>query len=194
MKATFPQERELTPISRVQRIAGRPGDQYEVIFLNRHGQIIVPLTEWYRLRKVQGPLSTRETYLFCLLPFFTFLAEREMAWNAPPEQLRKILIEFHRDRLNCLIHPGRDREGIEIIPTRDTPLCESTLRVIRAALRDFYLVMKDEGLYPFPNPLSSETLIAFKREYTLALANRGAPDHAGVRAETHAQSRLSTPV
>ena len=164
MTTIVPQERELAPISHIQRIAGGPDDPYEVIFLNREGRIIVPLTEWYRLRKSQGPLSTRETYLFCLLPFFTFLTERGGAWNAPPEQLRTILIEFHRDRLGCLVHPGRDREGIEVIPTRDTPVCESTLRVIRAALRDFYLVMKDEGLYPFPNPLSSETLLALKRE------------------------------
>ncbi len=189
MATILPQERELAPISRIQRIVGRPDDPYEVIFLNREGRIIVPLTEWYRLRKSQGPLSTRETYLFCLLPFFTFLTERGGAWNAPPEQLRTILIEFHRDRLGCLVHPGRDREGIEVIPTRDTPVCESTLRVIRAALRDFYLVMKDEELYPFPNPLSSETLLALKREQTQALANRGAPDHAGIRAETRAQSR-----
>lgn len=60
---------------------------------------------------------------------------------------------------------------------------------MRAALRDFYLVMKEAGLYAFANPLSSEVLIALKREQERALANRGAPDHAGVRAETHEQSR-----
>ncbi len=189
MKTLLSQEQELAPLSRIQRVKGKPNDQYEVIFLNRYGQILVPLTEWYRLRKGQGPLSTRETYLFCLLPFFTFLTESGYSWNAPSEQLRMVLIEFHRDRLRCLIHPERDREGVEIIPTRDTPICESTLRVMRAALRDFYFVMKDEGLYPFPNPLSSEMLLALKREQTLVVANRGAPDHAGIRAETHAQSR-----
>ena len=70
MATIVPQERELAPISRIQRIAGRPDDPYEVIFLNREGWIIAPLTEWYRLRKSQGPLSTRETYLY-------------VTWNGP---------------------------------------------------------------------------------------------------------------
>lgn len=152
MATILPQERELAPISRIQRIAGRPDGPYEVIFLNREGRIIVPLTQWYRLRKSQGPLSTRETYLFCLLPFFTFLTERGGAWNGPPEQLRTILIEFHRDRLGCLVHPGRDREGIEVIPTRDTPVCESTLGVIRAAVNANWRV--SHLLAQFHEPLS----------------------------------------
>jgi integrase len=61
--------------------------------------------------------------------------------------------------------------------------------VLRAALRDFYLVLKDAGLYAFANPLSSETLIALKREQSRALTNRGAPDHTGIREETQEQSR-----
>ena len=78
---------------------------------------------------------------------------------------------------------------MEIVPTRDTPLRPSTLRVLRAALRDFYLVLKDAGLYAFANPLSSEVLIALKQEHTSSLANRGAPDLAGIRGETWEQSR-----
>jgi site-specific recombinase XerD len=77
----------------------------------------------------------------------------------------------------------------EMSLTRETPLQESTLRVMRAALRDFYLVMKEAGLYAFANPLASEVLVTLKREQTRALANRGAPDHAGTREETHEQSR-----
>ncbi len=49
--------------------------------------------------------------------------------------------------------------------------------------------MKEAGLYAFANPLSSEVLVALKREQEQALANRGAPDYAGVRGETHEQSR-----
>jgi hypothetical protein len=123
------------------------------------------------------------------MPYFTFLVEKECPWNAPAERLRQVLIEFHRDRLGCQIHPGKERDSIEIVLTRDTPVRESTLGVMRAALRDLYLVMKDQGLYPFPNPLSSETLLALKRERTRAMANRGAPDHAGIREETRERSR-----
>jgi integrase len=173
----------------IHRIKGKPGDQYEVLFVDQHGHLIVALTEWYRLRSQQGPTSTRDTYLTCLLPFFAFLAEKGCSWNASPSQLRTVLIEFHRERLGCLIHPGKDRESIEIVPTRHTPLRESTLRVLRAALRDFYLVMKDEGLYAFPNPLACEMLMQLKRLRDHTIANAGAPDHAGIRGESHERSR-----
>ncbi|GHO82474.1 hypothetical protein KSZ_04800 [Dictyobacter formicarum] len=80
-------------------------------------------------------------------------------------------------------------DTVEIILTRETPLRESTLKVMRAALRDLYLVMKEAGLYAFANPLSSDVLVALKRERERMLANKGAPDQAGIRGETHEQSR-----
>src|SRR5260221_7709227 len=49
--------------------------------------------------------------------------------------------------------------------------------------------MKEAGLYAFANPLSSEVLVALKREQERTLANKGAPDQAGIREETHEQSR-----
>ncbi len=189
MSTTISQEQRLATLTRIRKVLGNPGDRYEIIFVNHQGHPVVPLTEWYRLRKGLGPESTRNTYLTCLVPYLTFLDEQSCPWNAPPERLRPLLIAFHRDRLGCQIHPGKDGEGIEIVPTRDTPLRASTLRVLRAALRDFYLVLKDAGLYAFANPLSSEVLVALKREHTGTLANRGAPDHAGIRGETWEQSR-----
>ena len=99
------------------------------------------------------------------------------------------MIAFHRDHLKCQIRPQRVSDTVEITLTRETPLRESTLKVMRAALRDFYLVMKEAGLYAFANPLSSEVLVALKREQERTLANKGAPDQAGIREETHEQSR-----
>ncbi|HEV2579791.1 MAG TPA: site-specific integrase [Ktedonobacteraceae bacterium] len=189
MRMTLPHEKRSGPLTNIRRVKGKPGDRYEVIFLDQHGKLVVPLTEWYRLRTERGPSSTRNTYLACLLPFFSFIAEKQCRWNAPPEQLRPALLEFHRDRLGCLIRPTKDQAGVAMLPTRDTPLCNSTLRVMRAALRDFYLVMKEERLYLFPNPLSSEVLVALKHAQVQALANRGAPDRAGIREESHEQSR-----
>jgi integrase len=189
MSTTISQEQRLAALTRIRKVSGNPGDLYEIIFVNHQGHPVVPLTEWYRLRKGRGPESTRNTYLTCLMPYLCFLEEQSCPWNAPPERLRSLLIEFHRDRLRCQIHPGTDGESIEIVPTRDTPLRPSTLRVLRAALRDFYLVLKDAGLYAFANPLSSEVLVALKREHTRTLANRGAPDHVGIRGETWEQSR-----
>jgi site-specific recombinase XerD len=189
MPTTATQEKPLTTLSQIRRVRGQPGDFYEIIFLDQQDRIVVPLTEWYRLRIEQGPASTRNTYLACLMPWFTFLTNDGCSWNAPPEQLRKALLAFHRDCLGCKLHPNRETDTVAIDLTRETPLRESTLKVMRAALRDFYLVMKEAGLYAFANPLSSEVLVALKREQERTLANKGAPDHAGVRGETHEQSR-----
>ncbi len=189
MSTTATQEQPPTTLSQIRRVRGQPGDPYELIFLDQQDRIIVPLTEWYRLRIEQGPASTRRTYLACLMPWFTFLVNDGCSWNAPPEQLRKALLAFHRDCLGCKIHHQRDSDSVKIDLTRETPLRESTLKVMRAALRDFYLVMKEAGLYAFANPLSSEVLVALKREQERTLANKGAPDQAGVRGETHEQSR-----
>jgi len=189
MPTTIIQEKPLTTLSQIRRVRGQPGDLYEIIFLDQQDRIVVPLTEWYRLRKEQGPASTRNTYLACLMPWFTFLVTDGCPWNAPPGQLRRALLAFHRDWLGCKIHPHRDTNTVEIDLTRETPLQESTLRVMRAALRDFYLVMREAGLYAFANPLSSEVLVALKRDQERTLANKGAPNHAGVRGESHEQSQ-----
>jgi site-specific recombinase XerD len=173
----------------IRRIKGEPGTPYEVLFVDQQGHLIVGLTEWYHVRTQQGPASTRDTYLACLLPFFVFLSETGCAWNAAPEQLRLVLIDFYRKRLGCLIRPDQRREHVEVIPTRDTPLQESTLQVLRSALRDFYLVMRDERLYAFSNPLTSETLMHLKHLHEQAVANVGAPDHAGIRGESHERTR-----
>jgi len=173
----------------IQKIKGQPGAPYEVLFVDQHGHLIVALTEWYRIRSTFGPTSTRETYLSCLLPFFAFLSEKGYAWDASPEQLRPVLTNFYRERFCCLVRPERGGERVAVLPTRDTPLQESTLQVFRAALRDFYLIMKDERLYAFSNPLTSDTLLALKRLHDQAVTNTGAPDHAGIRGESHERSR-----
>ncbi len=117
------------------------------------------------------------------------MSEKGCAWNASPEQLRPLLIDFYREGFCCLVRPERAQERVAILPTRDTPLQESTLQVFRSALRDFYLIMRDERLDAFPNPLTSDTLLSLKRLHDQAIVNSGAPDHAGMRGETHGRSR-----
>jgi integrase len=189
MPTPTPQKQLLAALTRVRRVNGRPGDPYQVIFVDRNNRTIVPLTEWYRLRKDRGSAGTRNTYLTHLFPYFSFLEEQKCPWNASPERLRSVFIAFHRDKLGCLIRSGKDRDHVEVVPTRGTPVRDSTLGVLRAALRDLYGVLRDAGLYAFPNPLTSDVLVALKRELVHAVANSGAPDHAGIRAETQEQSR-----
>jgi integrase len=61
--------------------------------------------------------------------------------------------------------------------------------VFFAALRDFYLIMHDAGLYAYDNPMHSELLTKWKRERMQHIANAGAPDHAGIRGESWEQTR-----
>lgn len=173
----------------IQRIKSQPGAAYEILFVDQYGHLIVALTEWYRLRSTLGPASTRDTYLSCLLPFFAFLSEKGCSWNASPEQLRPTLIHFYRERFCCLVRSEQEPARIAVVPTRDTPLQESTLQVFRSALRDFYLIMREEGLYAFSHPLTSETLLTLKRLHDQSIANSGAPDHAGIREEARGRSR-----
>ena len=72
--------------------------------------------------------------------------------------------------------------------TGASPLSQSSLRVFLAALRDFYLVMREAGLYAYDNPMRSEVLRKWKQERMRQIDNAGAPDHAGIRAESWEQT------
>src|SRR5258708_25862659 len=49
--------------------------------------------------------------------------------------------------------------------------------------------MKEGGLEGCADRVSLEVRVALKREQERTLANKGAPDQAGIREETHEQSR-----
>ena len=79
-------------MTKIRKIKGEPGTPYEVLFVDQQGHLVVALTQWYRLHTQQGPTSTRDTYLACLLPFFAFL---EVKWDhfqvCPPPFLQSLL-------------------------------------------------------------------------------------------------------
>jgi integrase len=144
--------------------------------------------EWYRLRKQPGCDGTRRTYLNFLLPFFGYLLRRGAAWNGEPERIRSLVREFLRDEVACKVAPDGDAEGYHMQLSGASPLAESSLRVLCAALRDFYAVMADAGLYAYSNPMRSELLISWKRAHLKHVRNAGAPEHAGTRDETQEES------
>src|SRR5229473_1042042 len=109
MPATNSPESALALVSHIRRVQCPPDAPYEMIFLDQQERIVVPLTEWYRLRQNQGASGTRTTYLTCLLPYLSFLLEQSCPWNAPPERLRPMFIAFLRDRLGCQIHPKKEQ-------------------------------------------------------------------------------------
>src|SRR5260221_164274 len=49
------------------------------------------------------------------------------------------------------------------------------------------------GYYAYRNPLRSERLIQLKQEHLRQVKNAGAPDHAGIRSETRAETNRAYP-
>jgi len=167
-----------------RKIACQPGGRYELIIVDQQGRPVSHVTEWYRLRKSPGPNGTRRTYLSFLLPFFAYLLKQGIAWNEEPERLRHALKAFLLQEVSCQVSRDRLLDGYRIELTGASPLAHSSLRVLLAAIRDFYAVMSEAGLYPHANPMCSELLQRWKREHLKSLTNSGAPDHAGTREET----------
>jgi integrase len=171
-------------LSGFRKMIGPPGGCYEIIILDGSGRPVSPLCEWYRLRKQPGQQGTRRTYLAFLQPFFAYLLSHGYAWNAEPSQIRSYVKAFLLDDLSCEVSRDTTLDGYHITLTGNSPLSASSLRVLLAAIRDFYAVMAEAGLYAYANPMCSQMLQRWKRERMKAVANRGAPEHAGIRSES----------
>ncbi len=167
-----------------RKVICQPGGRYELIVVDQNGCPVSHLTEWYRLRKMPGCDGTRRTYLSFLLPFFSYLLQQGVAWNDEPTRLRCAVKEFLLDDASCRVKRDTDLDGYRIDLTSASPLAQSSLRVLLAAIRDFYAVMIEAGLYAYTNPMCSDLLQRWKREHLKSLENSGAPDHAGIRKET----------
>lgn len=178
------QQGRYAALSGMTTVQGRD-NKYELIVVDRDGRPVPELTEWYRLRRQAGPNRTRDTYLGYLIPVFSYFRDHGWAILGSRNEVRVHILEFMRGPLCVLAHPDRVLEGYTIEATADTPLSESGLRQLRAALRDFYAEMADEGLYHDGNPLDSDLLRQMNRIRAQHVENAGAPDHAGIRGETH---------
>lgn len=176
----------------LKKVVGPSGGQYAIIIVDSNGCPVSALTEWYRLRRQSGSPGTRRTYLGFLLPFFGYLLAHSLAWNSDSEQVRHFVRAFLRDEVLCQISRDTTLDGYLVDLTGSSPVSQSSLRVLLAAIRDFYAVMAEAGLYPFPNPMCSSLLQRWKRERIKQIENAGAPDHAGIRGETWAETQQPT--
>ncbi len=171
-------------LSGFRKIAGPSGGRYELLIVDGNGRPVSHLCEWYRLRKQPGPNGTRWTYLNFLQPFFAYLLSHGYAWNAAPEQIRSYVKAFLLEDISCEVSRDTTLDGYRITLTGSSPLSQSSLRVLLAAIRDFYAVMAEAGLYAYANPMCSQLLQRWKYERIKSIANRGAPEHAGIRGES----------
>ena len=172
------------------------GPRYERLVFDANDQLIVPLNEWYLLMKGIGAERTRDTYLAVLRPWFGFLTQHSYQWNARPEAVREYTRLFLLEA-GCALRTGRV-EGWFIQATNRSPISANGLHLLIAALRSFYTVMargvfdtqdqRYHPLYAFDNPMYSKVLVAWRSEHRKWIRNAGAPDYAGVRSESRADS------
>ncbi len=176
------------------------GPHYERLVFDANDQLIVPLNEWYHLMKGTGADRTRDTYLAVLRPWFGFLAKHGYQWNARPEAVREHTRLFLLET-GCALRAGRV-EGWFVQATNRSPISANGLHLLIAALRSFYTVMvrgvfdpddqRYHPLYAFDHPMYSKVLVAWRSEHRKWIRNAGAPDHAGIRSESRADSARQT--
>jgi integrase len=172
------------------------GPRYERLVFGRDGQLIVAVNEWYRLMQGVGAARTRDTYLAVLRPWFGFLTEHGYEWNARPEAVREYTRQFLIEA-GCALQRGRV-DGWFIQATNGSPMTSNGLHLLIAALRSFYSVMRQgvfdredkrfHPLYAYENPMYSPVLLAWRAEHRKWVRNAGAPDYAGIRSESRADS------
>jgi hypothetical protein len=177
----LPAEPKTPIVARIWRVKGGPADHYAVIFVDQRGLPLVALTEWYRWCGERKALKTRDTYASCLLRWHTYLLQQGIAWDAPCGQLQSALVTYHAIALGCQVEPDCSFGQAKITSTGATPLRDSTLGVLRAAVRNFYAILIEEGLYQDANPMTSAILTRLESVRRGHIINAGAPDYAGIR-------------
>lgn len=181
-------------LSGLKKLKPPPGSQYPLLIVDATGLPVFFLCEWYRRQKAVDPGRTADTYLDMALPWAGFLLRRNLRWNDPPDRVRAFLVEFLRDDVKCLVGPeAKQGERLLVETTGTSPLSKSSLGVLLAALTNLYDTLIGAGYYAYPNPLRSERMIALKREHIRQVKNAGAPDQAGIRGETWAETNRAFP-
>lgn len=189
MRAKGRKQGRFVALSGLKKLAAPPGSQYPLLIVDSAGSPVFFLCEWYRRRKVVDPGRTPDTYLDMALPWAGFLLRRGYAWNAEPDRLLAYLVEFLRDDVGCQVGPDGQREdGWCVQTTGASPLSKSSLGVLLAALTSIYETLIGAGYYVYRNPMHSEQLLQLRQEHLRQVKNAGAPDHAGIRSETRAET------
>ena len=99
--------------------------------------------------------GTVRTYLYAILPFFSFLdtdpwqQRAACGWDAAPEEVRQAVDDYLVQHLQCKVR--QHRQGFQLVSI--TQGTRSTIHVFLSGLKFFYRVMKQRGYYAFANPL-----------------------------------------
>jgi hypothetical protein len=129
--------------------------KHPFLVFDSQDRLHVPLTTFGKEACVQIDLKTVQTYLYSLLPYFTWLdtdlwqTRQGQTWNAPPQQVRRSIDDYLVQKLQCQLLP--QRQGWKYVAL--TVGTKSTLRIFLAALKLYYRIMREQKLYHFANPL-----------------------------------------
>jgi integrase len=145
------------------RFVTRPSgaSHHSIIVFDCSNQPHLTLTVFAREAARRVAQGTLRTYLYSILPFFTFIdtnpwqVRTGRKWNDPPELIRQAVTDFLVHRLECIVR--EHRAGFNLVSqTRDT---RSATGLFLSTLKFFYRVMVRIGRYPFDNPLVDSTSV-----------------------------------
>jgi hypothetical protein len=128
---------------------------FPVLVFDAAGRVDLALTLFAKEAGRRKAEATARTYLYAVLPFFTFLAHdpwqlrASRTWDGPPSVVRQAVEDYLVDRLGCRV--DEHRLGFRVVTrSGSTP---STIPIFLSGLKLFYRVMRSVGLYGDAHPL-----------------------------------------
>jgi hypothetical protein len=159
------------------------------------GQIQVSLTVFARRAQQQLSAGSARAYLSALLPFVSELecappSEEGFGWEAAPHVVRLVVANYLNDRYACLIRPHR--VGFQLVAR--TAATRPGVGLFLAALKFFYRVLREEGIYAHENPLVDQVSMSLATIEQMATDDSRRtprlPERSGV-VEPRSRARLS---
>ena len=167
--------------------------RFRVLVLDRRAQVHIPLTLFANCTRQQLSAGSARGYLAALLPFISEVersprsGEADCAWGLEPGAVRRLVADYLNDRYACLVR--QHRVGFQLVAR--TAGTRSGHSLFLAALKFFYRVMREEGIYPHDNPLVDHVSFTLARRHQdQSQRAPRMPDHSGVVAP-QARARLS---
>lgn len=172
------------------RVVQRPEgitSRYSVIVVDEKGVPHLPLTAFYQQMQQQLSDGAARTYLNSLRPYFFYLAtdewrqQRGDQWDSEPEAVQESVRDYLQRSLGCKIRRHQGYEEVSL--TAQSP---STVRILLAALKQFYGIMSQLGWYTHPHPLldtTTQLVLGVEQEDSPPDSKRAPmPQHSGVEA------------
>ncbi|HEU5373936.1 MAG TPA: hypothetical protein VFV38_00710 [Ktedonobacteraceae bacterium] len=144
---------------------GEVEHRHPYLVFDRQDHLHFHLTVFAKEVSAQLSKGTARTYLYAILPWFTFLdtdlwqQRTYHSWEAPPLEIRQMVDNYLIQYLQCKVR--QHHQGFQLVSI--TQGTQSTVSIFLSGLKFFYRVMKRLGYYSYANPLV-DPASAFHRE------------------------------